>query len=137
MNTVLILDDDPSVLKFMYLLLSAEGYHVLEATSADSALAWRNRAEQIDVVVADVTLAVGSGISAAAQLKAYFPKLKVILTSGLPRDNWNDEREIELNSLPPECATILQKPVKASTLVTAVKEGFCGPGAPEIRHRCN
>ena len=126
MNTVLVLDDDPSVLKFLYLLLTAEGYHVLEATSADSALAWRNRAEQIDVVVADVTLAVGSGISAAAQLRASFPKLRVILTSGLPRDNWTSERELELESLPPECATILQKPVTASALITAVKD-FMGP----------
>ncbi|MEW6304583.1 MAG: response regulator [Verrucomicrobiota bacterium] len=86
------MEDEPAVLALIQTVLQRHGYRVFSASDADEAMDhWRLHAEQIDLVLADVTLPGGtSGVDLAHTLYAERPALKVLLTTGyrLPANGW-------------------------------------------------
>ncbi|MGA2115694.1 MAG: hypothetical protein ABSH56_13210 [Bryobacteraceae bacterium] len=64
----------------------------------------------IDLLIADVTLPVSSGIRVALELRCFLPNLRIVLTSGYPADMWNEQDAAKLSELPSDSVAILQKP---------------------------
>ncbi len=96
---VLIMDDDPFVLKIARKTLEALGYVVKTAKDgADVISSYKklmNSAESIDVVILDLTIQGGmGGIEANDELKKIDPNVKAVVSSGYSGDlimsNYND-----------------------------------------------
>jgi nitrogen regulation protein NR(I) len=81
MNTILIVDDEPSVLSAFQEMLSDEGYSVVTAPDAESALA-AVPSHEPEVVVTDICMPGMSGLDALQTFRQRYPKLPVIVMSG-------------------------------------------------------
>lgn len=121
MKTVLILEDNVSILALIRLVVEQNGYAVLEATSAQEAFErFEENDAQVDLLIADVTLPVSSGIRVALELRALLPNLRIVLTSGYPKGMWNDQDAAELDELSSDSVITLQKPFVPVALLDSV-----------------
>jgi CheY-like chemotaxis protein len=122
-KTILVLEDEPILLKLLLLILRRSGYTVLEAAAAEEAL-WKfhDNNSFLDLMIADVNLPASSGIQVALLLRAEIPDLSVILTSGYPATAWTARDSADLWRLGPDSVRILQKPFRPLTLLNTVRE---------------
>lgn len=119
MKTLLVLDDEPQLLKLLRHVLNQ--YKVLEAATADQALElFSEHDRRVDLLIADVTLPTRSGIAVALLLRFEVPDMPVILTSGYPVSDWSPRDCGDLERLGSKSVAILQKPFLAQELVGAV-----------------
>ena len=81
--TILVIDDDPSILEIETLVLGDHGYEVIPSNSAKEALAIVAGGGPIDIVLCDLVL-VGEmdGWSFAERSRELRPKIKIVFTSG-------------------------------------------------------
>jgi diguanylate cyclase (GGDEF)-like protein len=80
-RTVLLVDDDASMLTFHQKLLASEGYHILTATSARDGFDALAR-HQVDVVVADYMMPEMNGIEFLKRVKQLYPSTVRLMLSG-------------------------------------------------------
>ena len=116
-ETILLVEDDPSLRRLTRALLVRHGYNVLEARSGVEALeVWDAATERIDLVLTDLVMPDGvSGRDLAHRLQARSPTLKIILTSGYGADISPRSREARLGP------SFLAKPCSPRTLLEAVR----------------
>jgi len=116
-KTILLVDDDPAVLKFVAECLAGR-YDVLTANSGDEALKksvdFKN---EIHLLLSDLEMAGVTGIELATRITAQRPAIKVLLMSGF------DGGMLVLN----EGWHFLPKPFVSSQLHTLVA-GLISPG---------
>ena len=68
--------------------------NLIEAAAADEALRlFADRGHHVDLLVADVTLPIDSGLRVAFFLRSADRNLPVILTSGYPVSSWSVRKE--------------------------------------------
>ena len=80
---VLVVEDDPSVARFIRLALEQSGYDVLLAANGEEALAaLRLSSHEVALVVSDVVMPRMGGFELAAALRERAPDLPVLLVSG-------------------------------------------------------
>jgi DNA-binding response OmpR family regulator len=114
-------EDEMPILNLMRLILQSDGYRVLEAASGEQARQWFAKAhEPIDLVISDVSLPGDSGILVALELRSVFSNLRIIISSGYPPSAWNDQEVAELNELPSDSVTTIEKPFSPLTLLDKV-----------------
>lgn len=80
MTNILVVDDDPLICKGLKFNLEQEGYEVLTATNADSALLHLQRGG-MDALILDIGLPGQDGLSLCQQLKAQFRLPIIFLTA--------------------------------------------------------
>ncbi len=115
---VLIVDDEPAVLRALSLTLEANNYHVLTATDGreGTTLFLQNR-DRLRLVLTDIMMPQMNGMALIRVLRALAPRLRIIAASGL----LDPERKEELTAL--GVTTILAKPCsRDETLVAVQKE---------------
>ena len=88
--TILCVDDEPNSLILRKLVLQKAGYRVLTAESLPRALEVLS-SSPVDLVLSDQLMPGGTGTELARRIKELFPKLPVIIISGV-------------NELPPDAA---------------------------------
>jgi CheY-like chemotaxis protein len=121
MKTLLVLDDDPSVMMLLRFIL--EQYSLIEASNAEEAIRlFSAHGSQVDLLVADLKLPTSSGIQVALHLRSEVPYLPVILISGYPMSAWSDRDSADLERLGSRSVRILEKPFQAQELLNAVRE---------------
>ncbi len=82
-KTVLVVDDDPSLVKATSRLLRSMGFEVLSAAGGgEAAEICRSGTNEIGVVLLDLVLSGESSLESLRQLRILRPEIKVILTSG-------------------------------------------------------
>jgi CheY-like chemotaxis protein len=83
-ETILLVEDEPSVRRLVGLCLKRNGYRVFEATNGREALAlWRQHSQQIDLLFTDMVMPEGmTGLELAKRLREDKSGLKVIVSSG-------------------------------------------------------
>jgi len=83
-ETLLVVEDDPSVRHLARRILETQGYEVLSASNGQDALhvARERKGSPIRLVVTDVVMPVMSGKVMAEWLKTTYPNLEVLFTSG-------------------------------------------------------
>jgi two-component system cell cycle sensor histidine kinase/response regulator CckA len=118
-QTVLVLEDESIVMKVMRQILGQ--YSVVEATTAEEALMlFIDHNQEIDLLIADLTLPRMSGLQVALRLRTRLPSLPVIVTSGYPVCSWRARDGADLERLGPTRVTVLEKPFRAEGLLEAV-----------------
>jgi two-component system cell cycle sensor histidine kinase/response regulator CckA len=86
-ETILLVEDEPSVRRLVERALTNLGYAVITAGSAEEAVeVCAGHTGVIDLALCDVTLPKASGPEFALHLKKERPKTKVVFMSGYPRD---------------------------------------------------
>jgi arginyl-tRNA synthetase len=87
-GTVLVVDDDPVIVKLLEVNFVMDGYEVLTANDGDEGLA-RARAEQPDVIILDVMMPGVNGLDVARSLKAHdeTSQIPIILLSAKAQAN--------------------------------------------------
>lgn len=81
-SRILIVDDDPQVLKFFSKLLIQGGYSVKTETSGYDAVEVMKRDGPFDLVVLDLSMPEPDGFATLKQLRAIRPGLRILVTSG-------------------------------------------------------
>jgi CheY-like chemotaxis protein len=116
-ETILLVEDETEVRKLIRLTLQAQGYTVLESTSAEGAVEMAQaHAGAIDVLLTDVVMPGMSGRLVAERLQGLRPKLKVIYMSG-----YTDDAMVRHGIQQAE-ADFLQKPFRPDDLARKVRE---------------
>lgn len=75
---LLLVDDDPSLLKLLGMRLTSEGFHVTTAESGQEALRLLAR-EKIDLVISDLRMDEMDGMALFAEIQKYQPGMPVII----------------------------------------------------------
>ena len=118
-NIVLVVDDDPGVLKGVQRLLRAHAYEPILFSSAE---AFKNHTEfeQAACVILDINLNDGSGIELRQGLKAAGVSVPVIYMTG------NEDPAVRKVALDSGCVAFLTKPFSAQSLIEPLKKASAG-----------
>ncbi|MRR09413.1 response regulator, partial [bacterium] len=112
---VLMVEDEPGIMKVFASILRMKGFQVLEAADVAAARAhFAAQADGIDLVFSDVLLPDGNGLDLVRELAAAKPGLKVVLTSGFAGDDERLQRIRELGY------AFLPKPYNLHALLQAL-----------------
>src|ERR1043166_1425990 len=119
-ESILLVEDDPSVRRLSKRLLESFGYQVHEATSGREALEqWSSRVAEIDLLLTDIVMPYGvDGRKLAEQMSAQKPGLKIILTTGYSGDVIGQDTCFLQKSK----GRLLQKPCPPREFLHAVRE---------------
>jgi PAS domain S-box-containing protein len=118
-ETILVVEDEHSILNVLYLLLGHLGYHVLAAASPAEAMIMAGRHRQkIDLLITDVAMPGMSGFELAHAMKDSHPHLKVMFISGHTPDGVARYGELD------EDAVFIQKPFTQEVLAAKVREAL-------------
>ena len=121
MCTILLVEDEPSILNLVATTLEISGHVVLKASGCEQAFQQFEEFDaSIDLLIADVNLQGTSGIRVALELWSLLPNLAVILTSGYTPDMWDQNDLVELSPLAANSLAVLQKPFLPTTLLQMV-----------------
>lgn len=111
---VLLVDDEPLVLRTTSDLLAEGGYEVAQATGYEDALHCLAAAPRVDVLVTDIHLAGGpDGIALARSVAERWPHIRIVIVSGEVRPQGADY---------PERAVFFTKPYAPGALLTIVAD---------------
>jgi len=118
MSTILVVDDEPTVLNLCQRMLQVGGYEVLQAPSGEAAIRLvRDPQNSIDLALIDVMMPIMNGIELAARLKAAQPALPIVLMTGFTI------REIE-RIVADHPYRIIWKPFKTDSLLRMIENAL-------------
>src|SRR6266567_4455388 len=123
-NLVLVVDDDPGMLKGIQRLLRQHAY---EAIPFSSAQAFKNHTdcEKAVCVILDINLNDGSGIELRHSLKAAGNSVPVIYITG------NDNPAVRKAALDSGCIAFLTKPFSMQELIEPLKRAGRHPNSAD------
>ena len=118
-NFVLVVDDDPEMLKGVQRLLRQHAYEPILFSSAQ---AFKNHTdfEKAVCVILDINLNDGSGIELRHRLKADGVSVPVIYITG------NEDPAVRKAALASGCIAFLTKPFSAQSLIEPLKKASAG-----------
>ncbi len=116
-ETILVVDDNPTILKLIEAILNPLGYKVLDAKSAEEALLiMEQHATTVDLLLTDVVMPEMKGSELAVLFQEKYPNTKILFMSGYLSPSIPEE---EIN-----CGMkgFLQKPVQPRELAFKLRE---------------
>jgi CheY-like chemotaxis protein len=117
-ETILLVEDEPSVRRSLMASLRSLGYSVIEASNGDEAIEkWKEVGPKIDLLFSDMVMPGGiNGIELARILRTEKTNLKVIISSGYSTDLSNSD------SLDKSDFTLLPKPYETNVLAATLRK---------------
>lgn len=116
-ETILVVEDEPDLLRLTIDFLSDLGYRVISAANGVEALKVVERESNIELLCTDVVMPQGiTGPDLAKKLREIYPAIKVLFVSGYTQNALSQNYTI------PETTKILTKPYKMYELAVAVRE---------------
>ena len=116
-ETILLVEDEPTILEMTRLMLGRLGYRVLAAATPSEAISLaRNHAVKIHLLLTDVILSEMNGRELWQLLTSFYPDLKVLFMSGYTSD------VIARQGVLAEWINFVQKPFSKETLATKVRQ---------------
>lgn len=117
-ETLLLVEDEPSVRDLTQGVLQAQGYQVLTATNGQDALgvAHRHKGRNIRLIVTDIIMPGMGGKAMVDQLKTRLPDVKVLFTSGYIDETIAHEGVLDTG------LEFLPKPYTPATLTGKVRD---------------
>ena len=115
---ILVIDDEPLVLRLECLTLERAGFHVLAAANRSQAIGlFEAHRHEIDLAVIDVSIAGDNGFEIASALKELRPGLKMLFVSGYPGEILALQHGVDVKPV-----DLLVKPFVPAQLVAGVKD---------------
>jgi UDP-3-O-acyl N-acetylglucosamine deacetylase len=116
-GNILIVDDEPSILRSLEGILGDEGFQVIDARNGEEALKLI-REQQFDIVLLDIWMPGMDGIQTLQRMKALQPSLYVIVMSG----HGNIETAVKATKL--GAFDYLEKPLSLDSVLSSVNAAF-------------
>ena len=115
---MLLVEDEDSVRAMTSLVLTEQGYHVLEATNGEHALRIVVEFDKdgIDLLMTDVVMPRMGGKELASLSKKISPGIKILFTSG-----YNDD-VVDLKGVLDPNVDFIKKPSSLTTLTCKIRE---------------
>ena len=128
MKKILIVDDEPDIVRYLEMILQDNGYETVVAGNGTEALE-KVRSERPDLVTLDISMPEASGTRFYKELKtdpetAGVPVFIVTGVTGLGGDKYAYENFISHRSLVPAPEGYFPKPIEREEFVKAVKEAL-------------
>jgi signal transduction histidine kinase/DNA-binding response OmpR family regulator len=124
-ETVLVVDDEPTILRLVSDALEPLGYNVLRASGGGRALEMAEQAgRDIHLLLTDIVMPGMNGMELARRLRAERPGLRVLYMSGYK------DQAISGEDVPESEAGFIQKPLRPGILASMVRNALDGL-APE------
>jgi len=121
-ETVLLVEDEPTVREMVRDFLTSSGYRLLLAEHAEEALSIAARHPgEIHILVSDMVMPGMSGAQLNHRLRESRPGIKTVLVSG-----YTEDESVASDRLPPD-TTFLQKPFPLATLDARIRGLLAGP----------
>lgn len=112
---ILLVDDEKPVLRLGKVILERAKFKVYTARDGHECLeTYKEKREEIDLVVLDLTMPRMSGAEASEQLHQLDPEVKILMTSGYGESE-------ALNHITHAPAAFLKKPYEAPSLVNTIR----------------
>jgi CheY-like chemotaxis protein len=129
--TVMVVDDEPLVLKAVQSMLKTKGYEVLPASNGQEALdIFKERTGPIQLLVSDINMPRMKGLELGRRLWSLYPGLPILFMSG--HDMHTPEMQAFLDSAEFNKVKTIQKPFIASVLLAEVERILGESGLPEV-----
>ena len=128
-ETLLVVDDEQSMVDLEYEIFTALGYRVLTANDGIQALAVLEK-EKVDLIISDVIMPRMDGYQLAEKVRKLYPQILIQMMSG-----FTDERHIGVvdESLH---QNVLHKPFTSKVLLTRVRKLLDDALAAQMNSRC-
>lgn len=114
-ENVLVVDDEPALRDFTSEVLTQNGYTVLSAKDANTALKLIEQ-NPIDLVISDVIMPKMNGFQLASIIKNKYPKIKIQLVSGFNSKSEVEELDEDLQK------NLLSKPFQINQLLKKIRD---------------
>ncbi|MDA8403964.1 MAG: PAS domain S-box protein [Desulfobacteraceae bacterium] len=122
-ETILVVEDEPSILDMVRIMLENLGYQVLTAGSAKKAIHLSKTHDgAIDLLITDVIMPEMNGRDLSRQMAAHYPELKTLFMSGYTAD------VIAHSGILDERLHFIQKPFAMDELAAGVRKALEKPG---------
>ena len=116
-ETILIVEDDPFVLKVAQGILTSFGYHILSATLPSQAeIVLAEHGDTIALMLTDILMPERNGHQLYESVHARFPRMRVLYMSGYPADVIDNQGVLDSN------AAFISKPFTANALGRKVRD---------------
>jgi CheY-like chemotaxis protein len=104
----LVVDDDSAIRTYIQSILHSENFETLEAQDGKHALEMVQMLDgSVDLIVTDIQMAGGDGISLARAVRSSYPSISIILVSGYCKPDLNFD--------------LIEKPFSWATMVSVVR----------------
>ena len=113
-DSILIVDDDAVIMKFMKIVLEMEGYECETAISSQAALE-RVQSAPFDIMITDIVMPGMNGLELTGKAKGIRPNMSVIITTGFV-DNFSYDKAIEAGA-----SDFIKKPFTEKELIARIK----------------
>jgi len=118
-ETLLVVEDEPAILKMTKMMLALSGYTVLTAATPGQALAAaRHHTGKIHLVLTDVIMPEMTGRDLADKLTSLFPEIKVVFMSGYTAD------VIARQGILDDHVQFIQKPFSRTELAVKIRQAL-------------
>ena len=117
---ILLVEDEERYREHIALVLTKAGYEVLQAADGLEALSTLEKSK-IDLVVSDILMPNLNGYALVARLRAKWPKMPVILTTGYLSE---DAAKSMMNG----SVDFIPKPINTETLLDMIQRRTSPPG---------
>jgi two-component system cell cycle sensor histidine kinase/response regulator CckA len=118
-STILVVDDEPDLLRLVDTILRNHGYNVVVAKGADQAIrTFEKMQRKPDLILTDVVMPGTSGPVMVERLQQLDPGLHVLFMSGY------DDRQVVQKYVVEKGFALLAKPFTVQVLAAAVKEAL-------------
>jgi two-component system, NtrC family, sensor kinase len=114
MNRLLLIDDEPSIVRVLSISLRADGYDVLTAGSGPEGLATFER-EKPEIIITDIKMPGMDGIKVLEKIKALEPDAEVIIITG------HGDIDNAIESLKLGASDFINKPIRNDALTIALQ----------------
>jgi CheY-like chemotaxis protein len=120
-GTILVVDDEPTILEVASGLLHSMGFEVLTASDGQEAIAmFQQHVADIRAVLLDLTMPRLNGVETFRELRKLQPHCRVVLTSG-----YNEEEALH-DFVGKGLAGFVQKPFQRTELLAAMRKALEG-----------
>ncbi|OUS02805.1 hypothetical protein A9Q90_08945 [Gammaproteobacteria bacterium 54_18_T64] len=114
-ETILVVDDEPSLLNLSTEILRQQGYRVIAASNGQQALDVL-KTTPVDLLLSDVIMPEMDGYELAAKVQAQYPEVKIQLASGFTDDRYPETSDPKL------LENMIQKPFNIKELLLIISK---------------
>jgi PAS domain S-box-containing protein len=127
-ETVLVVEDEPGMLKMTATALTHLGYRVLAASTPEEALRLAaNEEGRIDLLLTDVVMPQMNGRALSERIAGHYPGVRCLFMSGYSANIFGPQGILE------DGVHFIQKPFTVGDLATAIRKAIEGRGQREPR----
>jgi len=115
-ETILVVDDDPTVLKLCANILTMGGYNIIESNGGDEALrVFQEARSEVQLALVDVMMPGINGVELCRRIESASPETKVVLMSGY------DPGDVARLTGQERTLPIIWKPFRAESLLRMIE----------------